>query len=182
MGQPIFTIGHSTRPIEEFVALLEPNAIRTVIDVRTVPRSRANPQYNRDVLPAQLAPFGIEYEHIGELGGLRGRASGVAPEMNGFWENESFHNYADYAMTEPFREGLRKLLARSGEGRCAMMCAESLWWRCHRRIITDYLLARGEVVWHIVSGDVPEAARITPEATAEENGVLVYPSRQRGLC
>src|SRR3954470_17500331 len=98
MAEPFFTIGHSTRTLAEFVALLEPNGVRRVIDVRTVPRSRTNPQYNAGALPASLAERGIAYEHLAALGGLRGRNADVRPETNGYWENQSFHNYADYAM------------------------------------------------------------------------------------
>ena len=182
MSEPVFTIGHSTRPIAEFVALLAPNGVRRVVDVRTVPRSRTNPQYNQDALPRELAPHGIAYEHIAGLGGLRGRKAEVPPDVNGYWENQSFHNYADYAMTSPaFREGLGRLMALARTERCAIMCAESVWWRCHRRIITDYLLAAGEDVFHIVGGEVPEPAKLTPEARPAGEGTLAYPGPQRGL-
>src|SRR3954470_20081592 len=140
MAEPFFTIGHSTRTLAEFVALLEPNDVRRVIDVRTVPRSRTNPQYNAEALPASLAERGIAYEHIAALGGLRGRKVDVRPEANGYWENQSFHNYADYAMTSPdFSKALAGLIERGRGERCAIMCAEAVWWRCHRRIISDYL-------------------------------------------
>lgn len=181
MPEPFFTIGHSTRAIDEFVALLAPNEVRRVIDVRTVPRSRTNPQYNAEALPESLARHGIGYEHIAALGGLRGHRKDVARETNGFWENASFHNYADYAMGGEFRAGLERLLAIGHEQRCAIMCAEAVWWRCHRRIITDYLLAAGEQVFHIVSSDVPEPARMTPDAQPGPEGTLVYPSRQLPL-
>src|SRR3712207_1117449 len=102
MPQPFFTIGHSTRPLPEFVELLRPAEVRLVVDVRTVPRSRTNPQFNRDVLPESLAAFQIAYEHIAELGGLRGRQRLAEPSPNGFWENGSFRNYADYALSEGF--------------------------------------------------------------------------------
>lgn len=180
-GEPFFTIGHSTRSIEEFAAMLQPNGVARVVDVRTVPRSRTNPQYDRDTLPGLLAPYGIAHEHIAALGGLRGVRHDVAPELNGYWENRSFHNYADYAMTATFRAGFDRLLAIGSRERCAIMCAESVWWRCHRRIITDYLLAAGESVFHLVNGDVPEPAKITAEAEARD-GVLVYPSKQGGLA
>ena len=109
MSNPFFTIGHSTRPIDEFVALLTTAEVKLVVDVRTVPRSRTNPQFNRDVLPASLAAHGIAYEHFAALGGLRGKQPGVSADVNAFWENASFHNYADYAMSEGFRAGLRNL-------------------------------------------------------------------------
>jgi uncharacterized protein (DUF488 family) len=182
MAQPFFTIGHSTRPLEELVALLQPNGVTRLVDVRTVPRSRTNPQYNKDTLPAALARHGIAYEHIAGLGGLRGRKAEVPPDTNGFWENQSFHNYADYAMTSPaFRAAFERLITLGREERCAIMCAEAVWWRCHRRIITDYLLAAGEEVFHIVSTDVPEPARITPAARPEVHGALAYPGAQAGL-
>jgi uncharacterized protein (DUF488 family) len=100
-----FTIGHSTRSIEEFVGLLQSAGVRFLVDVRTVPRSRRNPQFNREVLPATLADFQIGYEHLAALGGLRGHKRDVSPTVNAFWQNQSFHNYADYAMTEQFRAG-----------------------------------------------------------------------------
>ncbi len=180
MAQPFFTIGHSTRAIEEFTGLLVPNGVALLVDVRTVPRSRANPQYNFDVLPASLAKIGIGYEHIASLGGLRGRRRDVPSEVNGYWENRSFHNYADYALGEEFRAGLARLVALGSERRCAIMCAESVWWRCHRRIITDYLLARGFDVFHLVSSDVPEPAKMTPEAVAVD-AHLEYPGAQPSL-
>ena len=118
--------------------------------MRTVPRSRTNPQYNADVLADELAPFQIGYARIAELGGLRGRSRTVPPETNGFWGNQSFHNYADYALSEEFGRGLDELLSVSADRRTAIMCAEAVWWRCHRRIIADYLIAAGEVVLHIL--------------------------------
>jgi uncharacterized protein (DUF488 family) len=181
LGQPFFTIGHSNRSFEDFVALLVPNGITRVVDVRTVPRSRANPQYDKATLPGSLAQHAIGYEHIAALGGLRGRdRQGTPPGVNGFWENQGFHNYADYAMTPAFRAGLERLLEIGERERCAYMCAEAVWWRCHRRIITDYLLASGRDVFHIVGGDVPEPARLTPEAVPRA-GALAYPARQGGL-
>src|SRR5262249_49758089 len=131
--QPFHTIGHSTRTIEEFVALLREAEAALVVDVRTVPRSRTNPQYNRDTLPGALAPVGIGYEHVAALGGLRGRKREVPADVNGFWENASFHNYADYAMGEDFSHGLARLRELGAARRCAIMCAEAVWWRCHRR-------------------------------------------------
>jgi uncharacterized protein (DUF488 family) len=181
MHEPFFSIGHSNRPLEEFVSLLRANGVRCLADVRTVPRSRANPQFNKETLAAALPAEGIGYEHIASLGGLRARdRTGLAPEVNAFWENQSFHNYADHALTAAFRAGLERLMALGRDERCAYMCAEAVWWQCHRRIITDYLLAAGCDVFHILGGAVPEPARITPEARAED-GHLVYPPRQKGL-
>ena len=119
---PFFTIGHSTRTIEEFVGLLRVGEVGMVVDIRTVPRSRTNPQYNLDTLPEALAACQIGHTRIEELGGLRGKSRDVAPEVNGWWENRSFHNYADYALTEDFRRGLDELIALGRERRLATMC------------------------------------------------------------
>ena len=178
--EPLFTIGHGTRSVEELAALLTANGVSCLVDVRTVPRSRTNPQFNVDGMPGSLQPYGIDYRHIAALGGLRSRAASVPHDVNGFWENQSFHNYADYAMSATFRAGLDELLAMGESRRCAIMCAETVWWRCHRRIITDYALASGRDVFHIVSDAVPEPAKITPNAVAE-GGVLVYPADQGAL-
>lgn len=175
MAQPFYTIGHSTRPIPDFVDLLRSAGVSLVVDVRTVPRSRTNQQYNLDTLPATLSKEGLGYEHIAALGGLRGKSKTVPVELNAFWRNASFHNYADYALSEAFRSSLAQLRARGREQRCAVMCAESVWWRCHRRIIADYLIAAGEAVFHIMAHDRIEPARITPEAEIRADGSLVYP-------
>jgi uncharacterized protein (DUF488 family) len=175
MPLPFHTIGHSTRSIEEFVELLRGSHVRLVVDVRTVPRSRTNPQYNRDTLPDTLAPFQIRYEHIAALGGLRGRKPGVPPEVNGFWQNASFHNYADYATTETFREGLARLREIGHATPCAIMCAEAVWWRCHRRIISDYLLAAGESVFHILGPKHVEPARMN-EGAKPDGDRITYPA------
>ncbi len=137
MPNPLYTIGHSTRSSEEFLALLRAAAIELVADVRTVPRSRANPQFNSDVLRQTLADHQIAYEHIASLGGLRGRSRQIPSSLNDFWTNTSFHNYADYAMTAPFRQGLAELQRLGKAHRTAIMCSEAVWWRCHRRIIAD---------------------------------------------
>jgi uncharacterized protein (DUF488 family) len=178
---PFFTVGHSNRALDEFVALLVPNAVTRLVDVRKMPRSRANPQFNDEALSPALAGHGIAYEHIAGLGGLRGRTPGIPLETNAFWDNSSFHNYADYAMTPAFRAALEQLIERGRDGRCAIMCAEAVWWRCHRRIITDYLLAAGHDVFHIIGSDVPEPARITPVAQPRD-GRLTYPSDQGHLA
>src|SRR4051812_15764471 len=111
MAKPFFTIGHSTRSLTEFVGLLTRAQVRVVVDVRTVPGSRTNPQFNKDVLPDSLAAYQIRYEHVSELGGLRGKQPNTEPSLNGFWDNESYRNYADYALTESFRTGLARLRA-----------------------------------------------------------------------
>ena len=175
MANPFFTIGHSTRTIPEFAGLLREANVRRVVDVRTVPRSRTNPQFNRDVLPDSLGDYQIGYEHIAELGGLRGKQRQDAPSRNAFWENESFRNYADYALTERFRTGLARLRVLGEEGNTAIMCAEAVWWRCHRRIIADYLLASGCAVFHILGPGKNEPASLTRGARPFEDGI-VYPA------
>lgn len=177
MAHPFFTIGHSTRPIEEFAGLLNEAGVRLVVDVRTIPRSRTNPQYNADALPITLSESRIGYEHIAALGGRRGRQKDVPPEVNAFWQNRSFHNYADYAMGEDFRAGLAKLLALGHAAPSAIMCAEAVWWRCHRRIVTDYLMAAGETVFHILGRGHIEQARMTAAARRGRAETLVYPAQ-----
>jgi uncharacterized protein (DUF488 family) len=171
-----FTIGHSTRSIDEFVRLVKAHNVNLVVDVRTVPRSRANPQYDSQNLTEVLAQHGIDYVHIAALGGLRGKARDVSPEANKFWTNQSFHNYADYALSKEFRAALL-ILRRLGHARtCAIMCAEAVWWRCHRRIIADYLLASGETVSHILATKRTVTASLTTSATIKKDGRVLYPA------
>lgn len=170
------TIGHSTRSIEEFVGLLRENAVRLIVDVRTVPRSRTNPQYNADTLPVTLSGYQIGYQHLADLGGLRRRDPMTPEAVNGFWQNASFHNYADYAMSDAFHVALGRLRALGHETPCAIMCAESVWWRCHRRIIADYLLAAGESVFHILGSHHTDQAQLTEGSKLLANGKLTYPS------
>lgn len=146
-----------------------------VVDVRTVRRSRTNPQYNEDVLPLALGERQIGYDHIDELGGLRRRSKDVPPEVNAFWQNQSFHNYADYALSPSFTSGLDQLERVAAKQRTAIMCAEAVWWRCHRRIIADYLILAGDDVFHLMDKDGVQPARITPAARAR-GGHLVYPA------
>ena len=127
------------------------------------------------MLGEELAPFQIGYERIAELGGLRGRSKHVAPDVNGFWENQSFHNYADYALSDEFARGLDRLTSLAAERPTAIMCAEAVWWRCHRRIIADYLLIRGWKVIHLMGEGRTEPAKLTPGAR-ERDGHLVYPA------
>jgi len=174
---PFFTIGHSTRPIGEFIDLLTASEIGIVVDVRTVPRSRTNPQYNGEKLPESLSRFQIAYEHVAELGGLRARAKDVAPEVNAFWQNQSFHNYADYAMSGSFHSGLARLRDLGRVRRCAVMCAEAVWWRCHRRIIADYLIIGGEQVFHILGQGKVAIASLTPGARPGPGDTVTYPSQ-----
>jgi uncharacterized protein (DUF488 family) len=178
MVRQFYTVGHGTRPVAEFADLLHDAGVTLAADVRSVPRSRANPQYNRETLPRSLASFGIRYEHLPALGGLRSRNRQIPPHVNAFWHNESFHNYADYAMTDGFRAGLARLRMLSDEYCCAVMCAETLWWRCHRRIIADYLLAAGDAVFHILGPGHVEPARMNDAARPLQSGMLSYPEQQ----
>jgi len=170
-----FTIGHSTRSIDDFVALLRSAGVELVADVRAIPRSRTNPQFNLEALPASLAAAGIGYEHLPALGGRRGRSA--AGSSNDFWQKASFRNYADYAATAAFRAGLARLRELGSRQACAVMCAEAVWWRCHRRIIADYLLAEGETVFHILGPAHIEPARSTPSARRMPDGTLIYPKQ-----
>jgi uncharacterized protein (DUF488 family) len=176
MPVPFFTIGHSTRTIPEFVDLLKTAGVRLVVDVRTVPRSRTNPQYNQEVLPETLSNFQIGYEHIPSLGGLRGHKADVPQHINAFWQNQSFHNYADYAGSDAFRGGLARLHELGHITPCAIMCAEAVWWRCHRRIIADYLIAAGATVFHVLAVNRIDRARMTIAARAKPDGTLTYPA------
>jgi uncharacterized protein (DUF488 family) len=174
----IFTIGHSTRPLIELMGLLQDVGANLLVDVRSVPRSRTNPQFNIDVLPESLAAAGIGYLHLPALGGLRHRRKSAMPTANTLWRNASFRNYADYAETEPFRVGLDELRALNRDKCCAIMCAEAVWWRCHRRIIADYLLATGTPVAHIMERGKLVPAKLTPGVRSSTGGVLIYSAEQ----
>jgi uncharacterized protein (DUF488 family) len=169
---PIFTIGHSTRPLEQFIALLQALGVTLVADVRTIPRSRHNPQFNRDTLPAALAAAGIEYRHLPALGGLR-RTSPASP--NAGWRNASFRGFADYMQTTEFVAGLNALLSLAQQWRVAIMCAEAVPWRCHRSLIADALFARGIPVEHIISAGHTQPHQLTPFACVDGTQVT-YPA------
>lgn len=175
MTLPFYTIGHSNRTLDELVAMLRAVDVTLLVDIRKMTRSRTNPQFNEATLPDALAAADIGYEHIAELGGLRGKSRDVPDALNGFWTNRSFHRYADYALSPEFRAGLARLIALGEQQRCALMCSEAVWWRCHRRIVSDYLLARGETVLHIMGLNRVEPARITAGATVRDDGAVVYP-------
>jgi uncharacterized protein (DUF488 family) len=176
MTATIYTIGHSTRSVAELAGLIRQVAVDLLVDVRSVPRSRANPQFNADALPASLAELNIAYRHLPALGGLRGRPKGGALSANTMWRNDSFRNYADYAQSAAFREGLDALVALSQHHCCAIMCAEAVWWRCHRRIISDYLLTRGVSVAHIMGPGTVAPATPTPGLRRLSDGGLAYPA------
>jgi len=173
----VFTIGHSTRSIGEFVDLLRQAAVNLLVDVRSIPRSRTNPQFNTDVLPLKLVETQIGYRHLAALGGLRHRKKG-APSPNTLWRVAAFRNYADYTATDAFRMGLDELRTLARDNRCAIMCAEAVWWRCHRRIIADYLLAEGIPVAHILGHNKIDPAKLTPGVRSLPSGTLVYPAAE----
>jgi uncharacterized protein (DUF488 family) len=175
MAAPFFTIGHSNRSLEAFIALLREAEVGLVADIRRLPGSRACPQFDADPLRAALEKMQIGYDHIAELGGRRGRTPGAPQDENALWTNASFRNYADYALTPPFQAGLARLIDEGRRRRAALMCAEAVWWRCHRRIVADYLLARGETVLHILAEGRIEPARLTAGAVALPDGRVVYP-------
>jgi uncharacterized protein (DUF488 family) len=177
----IFTIGHSTRSIDELIALLREAGVDLLVDVRTVPRSRFNPQFNTDALPAPLAEAEVGYRHLAALGGLRHHPKGAPPSPNTAWRSEPFRNYADYALTPPFRAGLSELIALSHDHTPAIMCAEAVWWRCHRRIVTDYLLTEGIGVRHIMDRGKIDPASLTPGAAPQRDGTILYPAAQGEL-
>jgi uncharacterized protein (DUF488 family) len=173
---PIFTIGHSTRTLAEFVALLRQVDVTLLVDVRSIPRSRTNPQFNADALPESLADAGIGYQQLSTLGGRRHRRKDAAQSHNEYWRVAAFRNYADYAETAPFRAGLAALRELATGDRCAVMCAEAVWWRCHRRIIADYLLSAGVRVEHIMGAGKVVPATLTPGAQVQADGTLWYPA------
>lgn len=175
---PFYTIGHSTRTIEEFVELLRSAEVTLVIDIRTIPKSRTNPQYNKETLPERLGAFNIGYEYIDELGGLRSKSKDVQSSINSFWHNQSFHNYADYTLTESFRNGLAHMITLGRQQRCVMMCSEAVWWRCHRRIVADYLIAHGESVFHLMGKNKADPAKLTEGALIQEDGTVIYPAEK----
>ena len=160
----IFTVGHSTRPIERFVALLKTHGSESLADIRTVPRSRRNPQFNADALAATLPNHEIEYVPLTALGGLR-RPHKDSPNTG--WRNESFRGYADYMQTQAFADALEHLIAISRAKRTAIMCAEAVPWRCHRSLVADALLVRGIPVIEILSETSSRNHKLTPFAHVE---------------
>jgi uncharacterized protein (DUF488 family) len=176
-GLTIWTIGHSTRPLDAFIRLLVQAAVNLLVDIRSVPRSRTNPQFDRQSLPAALAEAGVGYRHLAGLGGLRGPPKDGGASPNSLWRASAFRNYADYAATNPaFRRDFAELRALGGEHRAAIMCAEAVWWRCHRRIVADYLLASGFAVSHILGSARVDPASLTPGAIVQADGALLYPA------
>jgi uncharacterized protein (DUF488 family) len=166
----IWTIGHSTRTIEEFVSLLTAHSITLVADVRQFPSSRRYPQFNKERLANSLAAQGIKYVHLLELGGRR---KAREDSHNTAWRNEAFRGYADYMETAEFRAGMERLMELASKDRTAIMCAEAVWWRCHRSMISDYLKARGWEVLHIINEKKVEPHPFTSVARVVD-GKLAY--------
>ncbi len=173
----ILTIGHSTRTIEEFIAMLRAHGVEALVDVRTVPRSLRNPQFNSGALAGALAAAGIDYLHMPTLGGLR-RPRKDSPNLA--WRNESFRGYADYMQTPGFAAALDRLIEFARARRTAIMCAEAVPWRCHRSLIADALAARGVAVEHIMSEAAAKPHTVTSFARIED-GRVTYPPEQPGL-
>jgi uncharacterized protein (DUF488 family) len=170
-GLVLYTVGHSTRSAAEFVAILAAHQVRQLADVRTVPRSRRHPQFEREALAAHLAAHGIGYRHVPRLGGLRRPRR---DSTNTAWRTPGFRGYADYMQTPDFEAGVAELLAYAATGQTVVMCAEALWWRCHRALLADALVARGVAVWHILSPTERQPHRLTPFARVE-SGRVSYP-------
>ena len=176
MTFPFFTIGHSNRTTDEFIDLLREAGVGMVVDVRKLPGSRAYPHFDGDRLARSLAEVQIGYELISSLGGRRGKVRDVPPETNAAWRNRSFHNYADYALSEEFRNGIEHLVMLGAVRRCAVMCSEAVWWRCHRRIIADHLLARGHQVFHLMGSGSTQPATPTSGSVFASDGSVTYPA------
>ncbi len=168
----VYTIGHSTRPLDEFIALLKENRITEVVDIRTVPRSRHNPQYNIETLPEPLKSAGINYTHMAGLGGLR---HARRDSVNTGWQNASFRGFADYMQTPEFAENLEKLISLARENRIVLMCAEAVPWRCHRSLIGDALLVRGIKVIDIIGKGSLREHKLTSFAKVEGERIT-YPA------
>jgi uncharacterized protein (DUF488 family) len=173
----IWTIGHSTRNSDDFIWLLEENGIKLLADVRSWPGSKRYPQFNREALAESLSARGIRYEHFSQLGGRR---KPNPDSRNTVWRNASFRGYADYMETEQFHKGTERLLALAREaGPAAIMCAEALWWRCHRALISDYLKAREIEVTHIVDANKSEAHPFTSAARIVDGALSYAAERDR---
>ena len=165
------TVGHSTHPIEEFISILNAHGIKTLVDIRTIPKSRRNPQFNSDALAASLEQSGIKYRHMPGLGGLRHPRP---DSRNTAWRNDSFRGYADYMQTPEFARSLEGLIDIAGRAPTVIMCAEAVEWRCHRSLVSDALIVRGIDVQHIHSSARARPHKLTP--FAQVNGTAIaYP-------
>jgi uncharacterized protein (DUF488 family) len=172
---PVLTVGHSTRAIAEFIELLKAHGVERVVDVRTVPKSRHNPQFGKDALPGSLAGAGIGYTHVPELGGLRRPR---ADSQNTGWRNASFRGYADYMQMPQFTAALEEVIALGRKERIALMCAEAVPWRCHRSLIADALLVRGVAAEEISSATRTSPHKLTPFARVRGTEITYPPTSE----
>lgn len=178
MDAPIRTIGHSSRTLEEFLALLRTHSIELVVDVRRLPGSNRHPQFNEDSLRDSLAGAGIELHRSPGLTGRRSRDHGVPDEVNQWWQHRSFHNYADHALGDGFADALAELRRSARSRQVALMCSEAVWWRCHRRIIADHLLAHGDRVLHVIDDRDVQPAQLSEGAVVGADHRVTYPARE----
>jgi len=179
MGKPLIrTVGHSTRPVDALIGMLKAHGIERLIDVRTIPRSRYNPQYNREELERSMLEAGIGYKHVKALGGLRHPRK---DSLNLGWRNESFRGYADYMQTPEFESALTELVEAAAREKVVILCAEAVPWRCHRSLIADALTARGYPVEHILSGTKSEPHTMTSFAKVDGTSVTYPGSEQEEL-
>lgn len=169
----VWSVGHSTHTLETFLELLARNEIELVADIRTVPKSRRHPHFHTDRLARTLPDHGVRYRHLPALGGWR---SSRGDSRNAAWRNRSLRGYADHALTAEFAGGLAELRQLAASARTAMMCSEALWWRCHRRLVADRLVAGGDVVLHIGSAGRSSPHRLAPFARIEPDGAVTYPA------
>jgi uncharacterized protein (DUF488 family) len=170
----MWTVGHSTHALDELVGMVRAHGVTSIADVRKIPRSRRHPQFNLDALTSGLAAAGLGYCHVPGLGGLRRERPDSAPSVNRAWRNPSFRAYADYMQTEEFAQQLDALLDLARRERVAIMCAEAVWWRCHRALIADALVARGEPVLHILTREQAEP-HVLRDFARVEKGRVTYP-------
>ncbi len=173
MPLTLWSVGHSTHALADFVAVLARHEVEVVADIRTVPKSRRHPQFHIDALTDTLPRHGLAYRHLPQLGGLRS-PRGDSP--NDGWRNRSFRGYADHALTPDFAGGLQALRHIAQNARTAMMCAEAVWWRCHRRLVADRLLTAGDVVLHIMPDGRSSPHELTSFARRHGDGTITYPA------
>ena len=176
----VFTIGHSTRTAEEFIALLREHGVQLLVDVRRFPGSRRHPQFGRDALADALAKAGIAYRHEEALGGRRASDPSAGPSPNTAWRHAAFRAYADHTATPAFQAALRRLMADAAARPTVVMCAEAVPWRCHRQLIAHALLARGGPVVDILGPGQARPATLPPHAVVRADGTVVYPATPQG--
>ncbi len=175
MQSAVLTIGHSNHPLDRFLALVARHGVEALVDIRRFPGSRKHPHFNRDSLAAALEQSGVEYHWLEDLGGRRPKRREQSPNLG--LENRGFRNYADYMLTAEFREGVEKLLEVARQKRTAIMCAEGLFWQCHRRLVSDFLAANGVTVQHIMPSGELRPHRLTSGAVIE-GGRVTYPGEK----